>query len=175
MLDASAEEWRAAGVPIDGTLLLRPRGLFVTLHDADNELRGCIGTIRADAPLFETTARYAVAAAYEDPRFPPVEIGEIPLLGIHVSILFPDRSIASPAEIRRGPDGVSLRHPVGSALFLPEVMVETGWSAEELLGHLSKKAGLPETAWRDPGASLFAFETIAFGDDEPVPGGAGAR
>ncbi len=162
----SAQDWRKSGVPVEGTLLEHPRGVFVTLRDPSGELRGCIGTIRAAGALYSVVAAFAVAAAYEDPRFPPVEPQEIAGLRLHVSILSPDREIHGPADIRLGIDGVSIRHPEGAGLFLPEVATETGWDAETFLGQVCRKGGLARDSWRDPESSLFAFETFSFGEDD---------
>src|SRR5687768_17639317 len=77
--DGIESRWRDAW-------LLRPGASFVTLH-LDGELRGCIGSIEAHRPLGEDVARNARAAAYRDPRFPPVAGDEIPRLQVEVSVL----------------------------------------------------------------------------------------
>jgi len=163
--DWGPERWEALGLPITPEMLLHPRGVFVTLH-AGADLRGCIGTLSGRRPLYSLISRFAVAAAYEDPRFPPVGPAEIGLLRIHISILSPDRALSSIDEIRLGIDGVVLNHPDGQAVFLPEVATETGWSRTEMLSHLSRKAGLSAESWEDPGARVFAFETLAFGEEK---------
>jgi len=55
---------------VDSSTLQEPRGAFVSLHQ-EGMLRGCIGHIRADHPLHATIKDMAIAAAFEDPRFPP--------------------------------------------------------------------------------------------------------
>lgn len=165
----SAGEWEEAGIALAPLHQVVPRGVFVTLRSPDGSLRGCIGTLRAADPLFRCIARFAVAAGYEDPRFPPVEREELDALRIHLSILAPDRLLDDPSELRLGIDGVVLDHPGGSAVFLPEVAVETGWDVPTLLTHLSRKAGLGTEAWKEPRARIFAFETVAFGEED-LPG-----
>lgn len=162
----SPEEWERRGLRWSPALDGIPRGVFVTLRSPDGELRGCIGTLRASDALGLEIARYAVAAAFEDPRFPPVSVAEVGGLQVHLSILGPDRPIGSPDEIELGRDGVVLQHPHGRAVFLPEVAIEAGWGRETLLDRLARKAGLAATAWREPGARLFAFRTEAFGEEE---------
>ena len=162
----SAEALRAEGIRVTPEMEKVPRGVFVTLRAASGDLRGCIGTTAASSPLYRAIAEYTVSAAQRDPRFPPVRPDEVPSLDLHLSILFPDRTIGSPAELRLGVDGVTLHHPDGVALFLPEVATETGWDVETLLEQLSRKAGLPARAWRDPAAVLTAFETESFGEHE---------
>ncbi|MBU0935045.1 MAG: AmmeMemoRadiSam system protein A, partial [Spirochaetes bacterium] len=64
------------------------RGLFVTLHKA-GQLRGCIGRMNSAAPLIQTIQEMAVAAAFQDPRFPPLNQAELALVDIELSILSP--------------------------------------------------------------------------------------
>jgi len=158
------EEWREHGIALGRGLLIRPRGVFVTLDDEKDELRGCIGTLSASRELYLEISKYAVAASKDDPRFPPVSPSELKSLRIKISILSPDRPLAAPEEIRIGIDGVVLRHPSGTAVFLPEVALELGWTARVLLDRLAMKAGLGPNSWSDPEARLCGFETISFGD-----------
>lgn len=166
LAENSPQEWERRGLRWSPALDEIPRGVFVTLRSPNGELRGCIGTLRASESLGVEIARHAVAAALEDPRFPPVAAGEVDGLEVHLSILGPDRPIQGPDEIELGRDGVVLQHPDGRAIFLPEVAIEAGWGGETLLDRLARKAGLAATAWRDPRARLFAFRTEAFGEEE---------
>ncbi len=135
-----------------------PRGVFVTLRGADGALRGCIGIPEARHPLDEAVCRAAVSAALSDPRFPPVSLGELPALAVHVSVLTP--LVPGRAEdVAIGRHGVSIRGRGRSGLFLPQVAVEQGWDVETLLGQLCRKAGLPADAWRDADCQLLLFET----------------
>jgi AmmeMemoRadiSam system protein A len=152
--------------------LLEPRGVFVTLKTVDPgrpseppALRGCIGTLRAEAPLHVAAARYARHAAFDDPRFPPLRASEWPRVHLSVSVLTPPRPIASPEEIVPGVHGVILEHEGRSAVFLPQVAVEQGWDRATLLEHLARKAGLPGHAWRE--ARLSVFEAESFGENGP--------
>lgn len=145
--------------------LHRPRGAFVSLHDARGELRGCVGLIRAQAPLHETVARMAVAAATADTRFPRVTGTEIHTLVIEISALGPLLRVR-PEEVEVGRDGLLLRVGGRSGLLLPQVAVENGWAREEFLAKTAWKAGLPEDAWRREDAELFAFTAEVFGERE---------
>ena len=70
-------------------------GVFVSLHE-HGELRGCIGTI---SPVTGSTAaeivRNGVAAASEDPRFPPVRPDELDALSYSVDVLFTPMPVES--------------------------------------------------------------------------------
>ena len=51
-------------------------GVFVTLNKSD-QLRGCIGYVEGIKPLQNAVEEMAVAAAFNDPRFPPLEKEEM--------------------------------------------------------------------------------------------------
>ncbi len=138
---------------------------FVTLKEA-GELRGCIGNIEAFEPLGENLLRNAINASQSDPRFPPLEVEELPFILIELSILTPASPIASAEEFRIGQDGIILRLGGRGAVFLPQVAPEQHWDRETTLRYLSRKAGLPEDAWRRPEARLFTFQAEVFGEEE---------
>jgi len=133
----------------------KEQGAFVTLTEG-GALRGCIGTIRAVEPLFQSVVHNAVNASLDDPRFQPVTPRELPQLEVEVSVLSPMRPIGSYREIELGTHGVLLTKGDRRAVFLPEVATEQGWTLDETLSHLSRKAGLPEDAWKD-GATFEVF------------------
>ncbi len=156
---AIAERLGVAGPPPSAPPLDEPRGVFVTLRQrADHELRGCIGVIEPRFPLREAVRRAAVSAAFDDPRFPPVSVDELPVVVLAVSVLGPlAPSTVDAVEVGR--HGVVIRCDGRSALFLPQVATDQGWDRETLLSELSRKAGLPPDAWRDRRGQLFVFET----------------
>jgi AmmeMemoRadiSam system protein B/AmmeMemoRadiSam system protein A len=133
-----------------------PRGVFVTLKSRGG-LRGCIGMIFPEVPLYQATARMAVASALEDTRFRPVTAGELEGITVEVSALTVPRPVKGPEAIRVGTDGVVLRKGGASAVFLPQVATEQGWDRDTMLSHLAMKAGLPQDAWRN-GATFLTFQ-----------------
>ena len=130
---------------------------FVTLK-IGKELRGCIGSLEAVEPLYLSVHRNAINAARNDPRFPAVEPDELPNITIDVSILSTNRTIPSLSEFKLGAHGIILEKDGRRAVFLPEVATEQGWSKEETLTFLSRKAGLPTDAWKS-GATFQVFES----------------
>lgn len=148
----------AAGTAQAGVEARRP--VFVTLHVA-GRLRGCIGILAATEPLGRTVAECARAAAFEDPRFPPLRAEEIPALTLEVSVLGPRRLLADPASLRLGEEGLVVTSGARSGLLLPQVALEQGWGAVEFLEGTCRKAGLPRTAWRD-GARVERFAAQVF-------------
>jgi uncharacterized protein len=144
----------------------QPRGAFVTLRRG-GELRGCIGRFEPAGSLARTVADMAVAAANEDPRFPPVTLAEVDDLDVHVSALGPRVPLPDPAGLRVGVHGLVVRQGWHRGVLLPVVAVEHGWDGPTFLKHACLKAGLPADAWRDPSTTLETFEAEEFGDPEP--------
>ncbi|MEI7672006.1 MAG: AmmeMemoRadiSam system protein A, partial [Deltaproteobacteria bacterium] len=149
---------------LSSPVLREPRGVFVTLKKRE-ELRGCIGRMVPDRPLAELVGAMALQSAFEDPRFSPVTLKELADLEIEISVLTPMKPVSGPNDIVVGRDGVLLQKGGKSAVFLPQVAPEQGWGRDEMLDHLSRKAGLPAGAWRD-GASFLTFQAIVFGEAE---------
>ncbi|HXZ48136.1 MAG TPA: AmmeMemoRadiSam system protein A [Usitatibacter sp.] len=124
---------------------------FVTLREG-GELRGCIGTVDAHRPLGDDVAHNARAAAYRDPRFPPVTADIRDRLEVEVSVLSARVPIeaASEAELvallRPGVDGLVLEYEELRATFLPQVW-ESLPDPVDFLAELRRKAGLPVRFW----------------------------
>ena len=139
-------------------------GAFVTLH-VGRELRGCIGFPGSDQPLDEVVGRCAVAAATEDPRFPPLAAKELPGLELEISVLTPIRPIADVTEIEIGRDGLVAQDGFRRGLLLPQVATEHHWDREAFLSHTCLKAGLKPDAWRT-GAKISRFQADVFGEGD---------
>jgi AmmeMemoRadiSam system protein A len=146
--------------------LLREAGAFVTLRD-NGALRGCIGRILPEGPLIRLVGTLALDSAFRDPRFPAVTAAELNRLEIEISVLTPPADAPAPEAIRPGRDGVILRVGDRSAVFLPQVATEQGWTRTELLDNLARKAGLAASAWRDRNARLQTFQADVFGETIP--------
>lgn len=142
--------------------LKEKRGVFVTLKK-NRELRGCIGCIVGDRPLYQIIPQMAVAAAVEDPRFLPVTKEELPELEYEISILTPLKKINSPQEIQLGAHGVLARAGYSTGLFLPQVAKETNWDLETFLDNLMLKAGLEQNHWKNHPTDFYVFEAEVFG------------
>lgn len=149
--------------------LSEPGAAFVTLHHG-GRLRGCIGSLEAHRPLVTDVAENAYAAAFRDPRFPPLTPAELPGLAVHVSVLSPPEPLppaASEAEaaalLRPGIDGVVLEADGRRGTFLPEVWTQIP-DPVQFLRHLKRKAGLPPEGW-PPAVRLWRYTTEPFGED----------
>ncbi|MCM8795783.1 MAG: AmmeMemoRadiSam system protein B [Candidatus Omnitrophica bacterium] len=145
--------------------LLKEMGVFVTLHE-QGELRGCIGNLIGNQPLYLTVRDMAIEAAVGDPRFLPVKLDELKDIEIEISVLSPLEKIDDPAKIKMGRHGVLIRRGFNSGVYLPQVAVETGWSKEEFLSSLcAHKAGLPPDAWKDKSTEIYIFTAEVFSED----------
>jgi AmmeMemoRadiSam system protein A len=165
---ASRLESRAPRWPTHRSELASPRGAFVTLRSGKGpgaSLRGCIGRMGEREALIRVIRDMAVAAAFEDPRFPPLSKEEYPGVSIEITVLSPMRSIRSVDEIEIGRHGVLLTKGAHQAVFLPQVAPEQGWNREELLINLCYKAGLPANAWSADDAKFQVFEGQIFEEE----------
>jgi AmmeMemoRadiSam system protein A len=138
-------------------------GAFVTLT-RDGRLRGCIGFVVARRPLLETVREAAQAAAFHDPRFPPLRSAELPEIRLELSVLSEPRPVTSLEEIQVGRHGLIVRQGPRSGLLLPQVATEYGWDRDTFLSHTCAKAGLPEDCWREPGTVIEIFGAEVFGE-----------
>jgi AmmeMemoRadiSam system protein A len=143
--------------------LLRYSSAFVTLTK-EGELRGCIGHIRADAPLYAVVQQMAIAAATSDPRFPMMTVEELEEVEIEISVMSPFQRVVDFEEIEVGTHGLLLIMGGRQGLLLPQVPVEQGWDREEYLDNLCLKSGLPAECWgEDP--TIYAFTAVVFGEE----------
>jgi AmmeMemoRadiSam system protein A len=161
-----ALEARVAGLVVSdlactGPLALRC-GAFVSIHRGP-ALRGCLGRLTVDDPLGKTLLHLGGAVAHCDPRFPPVTADELGSLHIEISLLTPERPVASIDEIDVGRHGLIVEHGRARGLLLPQVAAEHAWDRETFLEHTCIKAGLPRTAWQ-AGARILVFEAVVFSE-----------
>ncbi|MEN6320269.1 MAG: AmmeMemoRadiSam system protein B [Syntrophaceae bacterium] len=144
--------------------LRQPRGVFVTLKKK-GELRGCIGRIIGDEPLCKLVGTMAIQAALNDRRFSPLSADELNDIEIEISVLTPMKRVSGAGDIVVGRDGVLLSQDGHSAIFLPQVATEQGWSREEMLDNLCRKAGLNSGCWKK-GTQLSTFQAVVFSEGE---------
>lgn len=130
-----------------------PGATFVTLT-LHGLLRGCIGSLEAYRPLIDDVRHNAVAAAFRDPRFPPLSQPEFAEVRIEVSLLSPARPLQYTDEqdalsrLQPGKSGVILEFGHHRATFLPQVWTQLP-DPSLFMAHLKNKAGLPADFWSD--------------------------
>jgi len=145
--------------------LLEPGASFVTLRRG-GRLRGCIGSLEPRRPLALDVHQNALAAAFKDPRFPPLSGEEWPETELEVSVLSRPEPLAYSgyADLRRkiGPGmGLVLAHPRGRATYLPEVWRDLP-DPDLFLESLARKAGLPTSVYDDPRTRVWTYTADAF-------------
>lgn len=169
--DAIASRFGVAprGAP-DHPALENSGATFVTLTHA-GDLRGCIGTLEAYRPLREDVHENALAAAFRDPRFPPLTKDELPRTRVELSLLTPPEPFAfrdeadALARLRPGMDGVILTFDFHRATFLPQVW-ESLPEPRRFLAELKRKAGLPADFW-DERLKLSRYGVTKWKEAEP--------
>jgi hypothetical protein len=165
--DLSGFEVNARVVP---PKLSETKACFVTLTE-NGELRGCIGHIMPQEPLYQAVVDNARNAAIRDPRFQPVQPGEAGKIKIEISVLTEPKLLpfTSPedllAKLQPGKDGVVLKIDGRGATYLPQVWEQLP-DKVEFLNHLSEKAGCAPGDWRKPGTSVLIYRVEAFKESE---------
>ena len=116
--------------------------MFVTWKKGDH-LRGCIGTFQS-IDLWDGLQEYAIIAGTRDHRFPPIRSSELPELNCGISLLHSFEDAKDCLDWEVGKHGIRLFIDGYSATYLPEVASEQGWTKEETLESLARKAGYPK-------------------------------
>ena len=136
-------------------------GVFVTLKKY-GELRGCIGHLLPQSPLFQGVVENTIHSSVHDRRFEPVDPKEVSDITIEISVLSKPKRIAGADNFEVGKEGIIIRKGPFSAVFLPQVAVEQGWDRAETLCRLCQKAGLSRDAWKDDGMEFYVFTADVF-------------
>lgn len=133
--------------------LCKSGATFITLKEG-GRLRGCIGSLEARRPLMDDVRHNAIAAAFRDPRFPPLLESELNKIEVEVSVLseakpmdfFDERDAL--AQLRPRVDGIILEWGLHRATFLPQVWDDLP-QPQLFMTHLKNKAGLQDDFWSD--------------------------
>ncbi len=142
----------------------RPFGAFVTLK-INGSLRGCIGRFISSDPLWEVVLESSQSSGFEDPRFDPLTLEELPKTDIEITVLGPMKKIKDIHEIILGRHGIYIRKGMQAGTMLPQVPIENHWSLEEFLGYTSReKAGLKWDGWKD--ADIYIYEGIVLEENK---------
>ncbi|HUH66088.1 MAG TPA: AmmeMemoRadiSam system protein A [Syntrophales bacterium] len=147
---------------LESQVLKEKKGAFVTLKK-HGHLRGCIGYIEAREPLYMTIAEMAAAAAFDDPRFPPLRSDEMKHITTEISVLSPLKQLEDMNEIEIGVHGLYIVKGFHSGLLLPQVATEYGWDRVTFLEETCHKAGLHQDAWKERDTKIYIFSAEVFG------------
>lgn len=176
-LDAHVSGGAAKPMALPPDAFSEPRGVFVTLNvpsaSMEERLRGCIGFPFPVKKLGEAIREATIAAASQDPRFPPVAKSELDSVVIEVSILtIPEvikvsRPEDLPTRVRIGSDGLIISRSYFSGLLLPQVATEFDLDQIEFLSQACLKAGLPPDSWLDKETKVQVFQAEIFAESNP--------
>jgi AmmeMemoRadiSam system protein A len=145
---------------------------FVTLKTHGN-LRGCIGTLEAHCSLIEDVRANAIAAAFHDTRFAPLNTEELASVQIEVSVLSAPEAMHARSEaiacsrLRPGIDGVVIKFKEHKATFLPQVWDQLP-EPKNFMAHLKVKAGLAADFWH-PEMLLYKYQVDKYREHEDRP------
>ncbi|MFW5820383.1 MAG: AmmeMemoRadiSam system protein A [Bacteroidota bacterium] len=144
--------------------LLNSHGVFVSLHKG-RALRGCLGVMQSDEPLFRQIQHQVIAASDCDTRFKKVKFSELQQLCIEITILQEMKKIKSIDEIQLGKHGIYIKSRERTGTMLPQVAETTGWTVEEFLGYCSRdKADIGWDGWKS--ADLFIYSALVFSEKD---------
>lgn len=141
-----------------------PGATFVTLEQG-GRLTGCIGSLEPRRPLWRDVALNARAAAFADPRFPPLTTRDLDTTSIKVSLLsLLERLPGAPddltAALRPGVDGVLIETDDHRGTFLPSVWEKLS-TPERFVAGLLAKAELTAADWA-AGGRAWRYTTDEF-------------
>jgi len=158
----------------NGGVYSEKRGVFVTLETyPKKDLRGCIGYPMPIRELSLSVVDCALAAAFDDTRFDPLDKNELEKIVIEASVLTVPEiiKVKKPEEyvnkIKVGRDGLIINYGYSSGLLLPQVPIEWNWNEKEFLCQVCEKAGLPREMWMSPSAKISRFEAQIFSEEKP--------
>ena len=148
---------------IESARLKESRGAFITLHNKDGSLRGCIGSFMTDKPLYKTVREMSLQAAFHDPRFLPLEEEEPNEIHIEISVLSPLKEVKDVDEIEVGRHGLYIIKGMHCGTLLPQVAAEYCWDRNTFLEHTWMKAGLPPDGWKKD-ATILTYSAQVFSE-----------
>jgi hypothetical protein len=139
---------------------------FITLT-YKGYLRGCVGALEPYQSLAEDVREHAIAAAFQDYRFPPVQAAEVKDIKIEISYLTRPEILPynNPIDLREilrpNIDGVVIRDGIRRATFLPQVWEKIP-DPEEFLEQLCIKMGSSPDLWRRKKLEILTYQVEEF-------------
>lgn len=135
---------------------------FVTLKQKNGRLRGCVGTTAGFESLYKNVFYFTRQAAFEDPRFDPVDEPELKDLKLDITVLGPQVKLEDFGKIEIGKHGLLVKGGSKRGLLLAQVATENGWNAEQFIKQTCVKAGLEPKKFQDYEWSY--FEELEFSE-----------
>ncbi|MEF8781401.1 MAG: TIGR00296 family protein [Haloferacaceae archaeon] len=140
-------------------------GAFVRLESTRGRgrLRGCAGAFRTDEQLGHAIVEAAIKAASGDSAGSEVGSKELNSLRVSVCVVCTTVLTDDPtADIELGTHGAAIDRGEYHGWLFPTLPIQHGWSAEEYLDRVARKAGLPPKAWQHDDSMVTLFEGQVF-------------
>ena len=118
--------------------------------------------VKGSKPLYEIVRDMAQAAATQDPRFQPLETGELDDLNIEISVLSRLQKVSSARSVKARKHGVMVKQGSKQGLLLPQVARKNEWDRTLLLENACIKVGLAKNAWTQSDTEIFIFDAQVF-------------
>lgn len=153
-----------SSVPADLKMI---KGCFVTLKK-NGDLRGCIGHIQPQEPLYRCVIDNTINAAVNDGRFLPVAVSELKSISIEISVLSVPKKLAVSSGIDlmnklSSSDGVVLRQGLRESTYLPQVWEQLP-DKEQFLSSLCLKGSMPQNCWNSTATEVYTYKDFAFSE-----------
>ena len=139
-------------------------GIFVSLKK-QGQLRACIGNYGKPSRISDSLKAAAVRSATADPRFPPIQLDELPDLEMEVWLLHSPERVVEQGEdrvrtIEVGKHGLIINRDSSRGLLLPGVAIEHRMNSRQFLESVCRKAQLPTGSWMENNTDLYLFEGV---------------
>jgi AmmeMemoRadiSam system protein A len=105
------------------------------------------------------------AAASRDPRMEPMRPEELAAIRIDISILSPLERAEDPLALEVGRHGLYITRGGRRGVLLPQVAAQHGWDIQTFLEQSCRKAGLKQSAWKEPTTIVSSFTALVIAED----------
>ena len=150
--------------------LKEKKGTFVTLWK-NNELRGCIGNLESEKPIYQSVIDNCLASALLDPRFTTLKSNELDDIKIEISILSELKKLSNFTDcdsflkyLNKYKPGLLIKKGTYQATFLPQVWEDLN-SAKLFISHLCEKAGLEKDEWKKMDLEIYQYNAEVFKEE----------
>jgi hypothetical protein len=150
--------------------LMEKQGCFVTL-EKNHQLRGCIGHIIPQKPLYQCVIENTVNAAVNDKRFMPVTEDELEDIEVEISVLTVPQELSYSSSdellglLRPGIDGIIILSGMYQSTYLPQVWLNFNNEKESFLSSLCQKGGAARDCWKDMKTKVFTYQAQVFDEE----------
>ena len=140
-------------------------GAFVRLQSTRGRgrMRGCAGSYQGSDQLGHAIVDAAIKAASSDTGGSEVERKELDSITVSACVVSGVTLTADPvSDLELGRHGVAIDSGDNHGWLYPTIPVENGWSKEQFLSRVCRKAKLSPTAWQEEDAMVTLIDGQVF-------------